>query len=34
MLLANMNYKSLRDAVSDILGPFAGFITGWTYWFC
>ncbi|GEB98678.1 hypothetical protein CFL01nite_21730 [Corynebacterium flavescens] len=30
MLLANMNYKSLRDAVSDILGPFAGFITGWT----
>ncbi|MGP5497637.1 amino acid permease [Corynebacterium flavescens] len=34
MLLANMNYKSLHDAVSDILGPFAGFITGWTYWFC
>ncbi len=34
MLLANLNYKSLRDAVSDILGPSAGFITGWTYWFC
>lgn len=34
MLLANLSYKSLRDAVSDILGPSAGFITGWTYWFC
>nr|WP_245670354.1 D-serine/D-alanine/glycine transporter [Corynebacterium crudilactis] len=34
LLLANLNYKSLRDAVSDILGPAAGFITGWTYWFC
>lgn len=34
LLLANLNYKSLRDAVSDILGPFSGFITGWTYWFC
>ncbi|WP_411207029.1 amino acid permease [Corynebacterium callunae] len=34
LLLANLNYKSLRDAVSDILGPAAGFVTGWTYWFC
>ncbi|AMA01509.1 amino acid permease [Corynebacterium glutamicum] len=34
LLLANLNYKSLRDAVSDILGPGAGFVTGWTYWFC
>ncbi|MGD7002104.1 D-serine/D-alanine/glycine transporter [Corynebacterium halotolerans] len=34
LLLANLNYKSLRDAVSDILGPTAGFVCGWTYWFC
>ena len=34
LLLSNLNYKSLRDAVSDILGPTAGFICGWTYWFC
>lgn len=34
LLLSNLNYKSLRDAVSDILGPGAGFVTGWTYWFC
>lgn len=34
LLLANLSYKSLRDAVSDILGPAAGFVTGWTYWFC
>lgn len=34
LLLANLSYKSLRDAVSDILGPGAGFVTGWTYWFC
>ncbi|QGU08006.1 D-serine/D-alanine/glycine transporter [Corynebacterium occultum] len=34
LLLSNLSYKSLRDAVSDILGPTAGFICGWTYWFC
>lgn len=34
LLLSNLNYKSLRDAVSDILGPSAGFVCGWTYWFC
>ena len=34
LLLSNLNYKSLRDAVSDILGPTAGFVCGWTYWFC
>src|SRR5699024_1878598 len=34
LLLSNLTYKSLRDAVSDILGPTAGFICGWTYWFC
>lgn len=34
LLLSNLNYKSFRDAVADMLGPNAGFVTGWTYWFC
>jgi Gamma-aminobutyrate permease and related permeases len=34
LLLSKLSYKSFRDAVADLLGPNAGFITGWTYWFC
>ncbi|HMR13959.1 MAG TPA: D-serine/D-alanine/glycine transporter [Arachnia sp.] len=34
LLLSNLGYKSFRDAVSDLLGPAAGFAIGWTYWFC
>ncbi|MBF0721088.1 D-serine/D-alanine/glycine transporter [Sanguibacter inulinus] len=34
LLLSNLGYKSFRDITSDILGPWAGFFTGWTYWFC
>lgn len=34
LLLSNLGYKSFRDAVSDLLGPAAGFVVGWTYWFC
>ncbi|RMI12440.1 D-serine/D-alanine/glycine transporter [Cellulomonas triticagri] len=34
MLLSNLEYKSFRDMAADILGPWAGFVTGWTYWFC
>jgi D-serine/D-alanine/glycine transporter len=34
MLLSNLAYKSFRDLAADILGPWAGFLTGWTYWFC
>jgi len=34
MLLSNLEYKSFRDMAADILGPWAGFLTGWTYWFC
>ena len=34
LLLSNLGYKSFRDAVSDLLGPAAGFVIGWTYWFC
>src|SRR6476620_9966322 len=29
--LPNMHYKSFA---ADLLGPWAGFFTGWTYWFC
>lgn len=34
LLLSNLGYKSFRDVVSDLLGVGAGFVTGWTYWFC
>ena len=34
LLLCNLNYKSFSDFAADLLGPWAGFFTGWTYWFC
>ncbi len=34
LLLSNLGYKSFRDVTADLLGPAAGFVTGWTYWFC
>ncbi|MDH6679275.1 D-serine/D-alanine/glycine transporter [Rhodococcus sp. LBL1] len=34
LLLSNTDYKSFADFASDLLGPWAGFFTGWTYWFC
>ncbi|WP_084635286.1 D-serine/D-alanine/glycine transporter [Propionicicella superfundia] len=34
LLLSNLKYKSFRDIAEDILGPWAGFFAGWTYWFC
>ncbi|BAP45206.1 D-alanine/D-serine/glycine permease [Pseudomonas sp. StFLB209] len=34
LLLSNLNYKSFIDFSTDLLGPWAGFFTGWTYWFC
>lgn len=34
LLLSNLNYKSFTDFSEDILGPWAGFFVGWTYWFC
>ncbi len=34
LLLSNLGYKSFRDIATDLLGPWAGFFTGWTYWFC
>src|SRR5690606_21930863 len=34
LLLSNSEYKSFSDFAGDLLGPWAGFFTGWTYWFC
>ena len=34
LLLSNLEYKSFSDFAADLLGPWAGFFTGWTYWFC
>ncbi|WP_308188390.1 D-serine/D-alanine/glycine transporter [Nocardia australiensis] len=34
LLLSNSSYKSFSDFAADLLGPWAGFFTGWTYWFC
>ncbi len=34
LLLSNLQYKSFIDFAADLLGPWAGFFTGWTYWFC
>ncbi|EJF89143.1 D-serine/D-alanine/glycine transporter [Bartonella tamiae] len=34
LLLANTQYKSFIDFSADLLGPWAGFFIGWTYWLC
>jgi len=34
LLLSNLGYKSFIDFSTDLLGPWAGFFCGWTYWFC
>jgi len=34
LLLSNLQYKSFIDFSTDLLGPWAGFFCGWTYWFC
>jgi D-serine/D-alanine/glycine transporter len=34
LLLSNTNYKNFADFAGDLLGPWAAFFTGWTYWFC
>ena len=34
LLLSNLQYKSFVDLAHDLLGPWAGFFTGWTYWLC
>ncbi|RRD03137.1 amino acid permease [Arachnia propionica] len=32
LLLHDLNYKSFQDFAGDLLGPWAGFFAGWTYW--
>lgn len=34
LLLSNLEYKSFSDFAADLIGPWAGYFTGWTYWFC
>ena len=34
LLLSNAGYTSFTDFASEYIGPWAGYITGWTYWFC
>lgn len=34
LLLSRSNYRNFADFAGDILGPWAAFFTGWTYWFC
>jgi len=33
ILLSNLDYKSFSDFAGDLLGPWAGFFTAWSYWF-
>ncbi|WP_419882532.1 amino acid permease [Peribacillus sp. B-H-3] len=34
LLLSNAGYQSFTDFAEEYIGPWAGFVTGWTYWFC
>lgn len=34
LLLSNLNYKSFIDFTTDLVGPWAGYFIGWTYWLC
>lgn len=34
LLLSNSQYKSFIDFASDLLGDWAGYFIGWTYWLC
>ncbi|MDO5746246.1 MAG: amino acid permease [Actinomycetaceae bacterium] len=34
LLLADLRYGTFSDFIADIVGPGAGFFTGWTYWLC
>jgi D-serine/D-alanine/glycine transporter len=34
LLLSNAGYQSFTDFAADYIGPWAGYVTGWTYWFC
>ena len=34
LLLSKKGYQSFIDFATDYLGDWAGYVTGWTYWFC
>ncbi|MEK3799428.1 amino acid permease [Peribacillus sp. FSL H8-0477] len=34
LLLSNAGYTSFTEFAAEYVGPWAGFVTGWTYWFC
>lgn len=34
LLLSNLEYKSFIDFTTDLIGPWAGYFVGWTYWLC
>ncbi len=34
LLLSNAGYQSFTDFAAAYIGPWAGYVTGWTYWFC
>ncbi|WP_147534289.1 amino acid permease [Bacillus marasmi] len=34
LLLSNAGYQSFTDFAADYIGPWAAYVTGWTYWFC
>ena len=34
ILVSNTGFKSFADVTNEYIGPFAGFVTGWTYWLC
>lgn len=34
LLLSKGGYQSFTDFATEYIGPWAGYVTGWTYWFC
>ena len=34
LLMYNLDYKNFQDFAADLIGPWAGFFVGWTYWLC
>lgn len=34
LLLSDSRYHTFADIARDLIGPWAGFVTGWTYWMC
>ena len=34
LLLSNAGYQSFIEFATEYIGPWAGYVAGWTYWFC